>query len=155
MRHVLLACLALLVATAAFAQAPPQKNERALAGYWTRMPKQARLSYMVGATSGMLAFRDVHPDGQTGPAPRIDRALDAMDRLVTDEAVRVLPMMAVAAAALAVAQNQDPEPALRVGRDMVGELTRDDLPGASAPAAPQAAPGAQKKRPGHSRKEAP
>lgn len=144
MRHVLLACLVLFAASAAFAQAPAQKDERALAGYWTRMPKDARLAYMVGATSGMLAFRDTHADlrsaGPASPAPRIDRALDAMDRLVSDEAIRVLPMMAVAAAALAVAQDQDPEPALQVGRDMIGELTSDDLPAASARTNDQASP---------------
>ena len=153
MRHALLAFLALFVATAAYAQAPPKNDARALAGYWTRMPKDARLAYMVGATSGMLAFRDNYPDGQGSAAPRIDRALDAMDRLVADEAMRVLPMMAVAAAALAIAQNQDPAPALRIGRDMVGELTRDDLSNASARPDPQAPPQEPKRRPARPHKE--
>ena len=140
MRYVLIFCLMLFGADAALAQAPSGRDPKSLAGYWLRMPKPARLSYMVGALAGQRAFCDTQPHCQGQQDPRIDRAMDAMDRLTTDEAIRPLPMMAVAAAALATAANRDPMPALQIGRAMIGELTLDQPPAGQPQPEPAAAP---------------
>jgi len=90
-----------------------------LAAEWVRMPRDARVAYMAGAVTGLKVFSETQGGGARHVTFGIDRAVSAMDQLVADEFNQSLPMMAVAAAALAVIQGQDPRPRLAMGHAMV------------------------------------
>ena len=133
MRVFLAAVLCMMTAGMALAQLPDKDN--GLASQWVRMPKDARMSYMVGAMAGLHAVADTQPSlGQVG-SPKLADVLDAMDSLALDKAYAMLPLMAVAGAALDKARGRDPEGALAVGRAMIASA-----PGQAQPAQPAAKP---------------
>ena len=86
-------------ALAAQTQGPPQ------AGQWSRMPSEAKTSYMTGAAAGARAFSEVHPDAPKPARIRVDQAVTNMDHLAADPMYRRQPLMVVALKALLAAQD--------------------------------------------------
>lgn len=113
MRALTALLLILLLASPALAQPRPQTQTQAqsqskgpaLAGQWSRMPRDARTCYMTGAAAGARAFAVTQP-GTPMPA-RIDvpQAVTNMDHLSVDPMYNRLPMMAVALKAIMSAQD--------------------------------------------------
>lgn len=142
MRMFLAVLLCIWTAGPALAQLPDK--DEGLASQWARMPKDTRLSYMVGAMAGLHAVGDTQPSlGQVGD-PKLDVALEAMNALAQDKANARLPLMAVAAAALDKARGRDPASALAVGRTMLATAPDRGQPAQSA--AP-VLPGRERKTP--------
>jgi hypothetical protein len=86
-------------------QTQGQSKGPALAGQWSRMPRDARTCYMTGAAAGARAFAETQP-GTPMPA-RIDvpQAVTNMDHFASDPTFSRLPMMAVALKAIMAAQD--------------------------------------------------
>jgi hypothetical protein len=98
--------LAFLLVLLAAAQAAAQPAAPIQAGEWRRMPRDARLNYMTGAAAGVRAFSDVHPDQPRLTHIRVDRAVDAMDRMSADSFTATQPMMTVVHQALKDARDK-------------------------------------------------
>lgn len=98
--------LALLLVILTCAQAAAQPASSIQAGEWQRMPRDARLNYMTGAAAGVRAFSDVHPDQPRLAHIRVDRAVDAMDRMSADAFTANQPMMTVVYHALKDARDK-------------------------------------------------
>lgn len=142
MKTIATMCLVFVLASASTALAA----DRSLTAEWGRMPKDARVAYMAGAVTGLKVFCETQGGGPKQVQFVINQAVAAMDQLAADEFNRSLPMMAVAAAALAVAMGEDPRPKLATGHmlanpdDPMNRLYAAPVtPGNSPPANPPAA----------------
>jgi hypothetical protein len=103
MRTLLFTGLILLAAGVAMAG---QEDRKILAGEWQAMPTDARIAYVAGAISGKRAYLGQNPDGGKTRLIMLDMALEAMNSLATNPANGQMPLMAVAANALEMAQSE-------------------------------------------------
>lgn len=109
MRILAILCLILFSSLPAFAQQKQpqqQQNGTPLTKDWLRIPRDARTSYMTGASAGVRAYAESQPGTPMPAMVVVSRAVSAMDRAARDPMLSRQPLLPTALKAVMDAQDR-------------------------------------------------